>query len=117
MGMFCFKCQESAKNIGCTVRGVCGKDETVSNLQDVLLYALKGLAFVATEGRKKGIVDAEVGKVLIEGLFATITNANFDKDVFIGRIRDAIGLREELKKRLVRQRGRTTGEVGQFGYL
>lgn len=100
MGMFCFQCQEAAKNTGCTVRGVCGKDETVSNLQDVLLYALKGLAFVATEGRKKGIVDAAVGKALIEGLFATITNANFDKDVFIGRIRDAIGLREELKKRL-----------------
>ncbi|GAB1482277.1 hypothetical protein MASR2M78_10920 [Treponema sp.] len=100
MSMFCHQCQEAAKGTGCTVRGVCGKDETVSNLQDVLLYALKGLAYVATEGRRAGVVEPAVGKALYEGLFATITNANFDKDVFVSRIREMITLREELKKKL-----------------
>lgn len=100
MGMFCHQCQEAAKGTGCTVRGVCGKDETVSNLQDVLLYALKGLAFVAKTARVAGVVDETVGRALYEGLFATITNANFDKDVFVARIRETITLREELKKRI-----------------
>lgn len=100
MGMFCHQCQEAAKGSGCTVRGVCGKDETVSNLQDVLLYALKGLAFVSKTARVAGVVDETVGRALYEGLFATITNANFDKDVFVARIRETITLREELKKRI-----------------
>jgi len=100
MSMFCHQCQEAAKGTGCTIKGVCGKDETVSNLQDVLLFALKGLAFVSQEARKAGITDRQVSAALIEGLFATITNANFDKAVFITRIRNAIALREELKKQL-----------------
>lgn len=100
MSMFCHQCQEAAKGTGCTVRGVCGKDETVSNLQDVLLYALKGLSIVASSARKAGIVDGRVGKTLYEGLFATITNANFDKDVFVARIREVVALREELVKKV-----------------
>lgn len=100
MSMFCHQCQEAAKGTGCTIKGVCGKDETVSNLQDVLLFSLKGLAFVAQEGRKQGIVDPQVATALVEGLFATITNANFDKAVFITRIRNALSLREEIKKHL-----------------
>jgi hydroxylamine reductase len=98
--MFCHQCQEAAKGTGCTVKGVCGKDETVSNLQDVLLFALKGLAFVSQEARRAGISNPQVSTAMVEGLFATITNANFDKAVFIARIRDAITLREELKKEL-----------------
>lgn len=100
MSMFCHQCQEAAKGTGCTVKGVCGKDETVSNLQDVLLFALKGLAFVSQEARRAGISNPQVSTAMVEGLFATITNANFDKAVFIARIRDAITLREELKKEL-----------------
>ena len=105
MGMFCHQCQEAAKGTGCTIRGVCGKDETVANLQDVLLYALKGLSFVASVARKAGVSDAAVGSALYEGLFATITNANFDKSVFIVRIRETIALREELKKKLISKGG------------
>ncbi len=105
MGMFCQQCQEAAKGTGCTVRGVCGKDETVANLQDVLLYALKGLSFVAVEARKAGVKDAAVDKTLYEGLFATITNANFDKAVFVSRIRETVALREELKKKLLAKGG------------
>lgn len=100
MSMFCHQCQEAARGTGCTVKGVCGKDETVSNLQDVLLFALKGLAFVSQEARRAGISNPQVSTAMVEGLFATITNANFDKAVFIARIRDAITLREELKKEL-----------------
>jgi len=100
MSMFCHQCQEASRGTGCTVKGVCGKDETVSNLQDVLLFALKGLAFVSQEARRAGISNPQVSTALVEGLFATITNANFDKAVFIARIRDAITLREELKKEL-----------------
>ncbi|MFQ3547993.1 MAG: hydroxylamine reductase [Termitinemataceae bacterium] len=100
MGMFCHQCQEAAKGTGCTVRGVCGKDETVSNLQDVLLFALKGLAFVSQTGRTAGIAESAVSKHLIKGLFATITNANFDEAVFVSRIREVIALREELRKKI-----------------
>ena len=100
MGMYCNQCEEAAKDTACTVRGVCGKDETVSNLQDVLIYALKGLSLVAVTARNAGVVDAAVSRVLVEGLFATITNANFDKAVFVARIREAIAVREELKKKL-----------------
>ena len=106
MNMFCHQCQEAAKGSGCTsARGVCGKDAVVSNLQDVLLYSLKGLAYTATIARKQGIMDGAVGDALIQGLFATITNANFDKNVFVLRIREALGLREELKKRLAEKKG------------
>lgn len=100
MSMFCHQCQEAAKGTGCTVRGVCGKDETVSNLQDVLIHALKGLAVVAQVARQEKITDSRVGKHFIEGLFATITNANFDKEVFVSRIRETIAAREDLKKSL-----------------
>ena len=100
MGMFCQQCEEAAKGTACTVRGICGKNETVSNLQDVLVYALQGLSLIATLARKAGVSDAVVGRVLAEGLSATITNANFDKDVFVARIREAVAVREELKKKL-----------------
>jgi len=101
--MFCHQCEEAAKGTACTIKGLCGKDETVSNLQDVFLHALKGLSIVARHGRKAGLVDPAIGKTLYEGLFATITNANFDKEVFVLRIREAIALREELKKKLAAQ--------------
>jgi len=104
--MFCQQCQEAAKGVACTVRGVCGKDETVANLQDILLYALKGLAFVAKEARQKGVHECGEGHALVEGLFTTITNANFDPAVFVRRVRDAIALREELKKKLIAAGGK-----------
>ncbi|MFA6506223.1 MAG: hydroxylamine reductase [Treponemataceae bacterium] len=111
MGMFCHQCQEAAKGTGCTVRGVCGKDETVANLQDVLLYALKGLSYVAAAARKVGVNDETVGRAIYEGLFATITNANFDKAVFITRIRETIAIREELKKKLSAKGGALPGKA------
>ncbi|HQK82139.1 MAG TPA: hydroxylamine reductase [Thermotogota bacterium] len=98
--MFCFQCQEAAKNIGCTVRGVCGKTEDVSNLQDLLIFALKGLSVYALKAREAGVSAKEADRRVIEGLFATITNANFDRRYFIDAIRGAIAERESLKKAL-----------------
>ena len=98
--MFCFQCQETAGNKGCTVRGVCGKDAELAGLQDVLIYVVKGISEIATRGREVGIDNKEVNTFVVESLFATITNANFDDDVFITRIKSAFSLRDYLKEQI-----------------
>ena len=80
MGMFCNQCQETAKNTGCTLRGVCGKSEEVSNLQDLLLYALKGISYIVRRGKADISALKEVNHEVLRSLFMTITNANFDAD-------------------------------------
>jgi len=95
MSMFCFQCQETAKNSGCTVRGVCGKDEDTAHLQDVLIFALKGLGRVADSA---GTVDAAAGRVMTEALFTTITNANFDTDRIAAMIHRVLGERDRLRE-------------------
>lgn len=97
MSMFCFQCQEAAKGTGCTVNGVCGKTNDVANLQDLLLYLLKGVSIYSNESRKKGVEDEEINKFIFEGLFTTITNANFDKHAFEIRIRKAFIIRDKAK--------------------
>ncbi len=96
MGMFCFQCQEAAKNTGCTIRGVCGKDDRASDLMDLLVFILRGMAFYAQTGQEK--IDSKYGVFAAQALFATITNANFDEDRIVALIRRALALREELKK-------------------
>ncbi len=100
--MFCHQCQEAAKGLGCTVRGICGKTSDVSNLQDVLIYLLKGISFYNLEAKKAGLNTNRVDKFITDGLFATITNANFDKAVFVEKIKKALELREETKDALVK---------------
>ena len=78
MSMFCFQCQETAKNEGCTVRGVCGKIDVVSNLQDVLVFVVKSVANYSNQLRKLGNTDEKVNEYILKGLFITITNANCD---------------------------------------
>lgn len=97
MSMFCYQCQETAKNTGCTVKGVCGKDETTANLQDLLVYALQGMAIYAEKIGKP--LDKEYGEFIIQTLFSTITNANFDKDRISGLIEKALLMRDELKEK------------------
>lgn len=80
MSMFCFQCQEAAKNVACTTRGVCGKTDTTSNTMDVLIYAVKGLAYLADRKAKAGESIADEGLFIMRALFATITNANFDTE-------------------------------------
>lgn len=97
MSMFCFQCQETAKGTGCTIKGVCGKSDDVANLQDLLIYTLKGISIYGVKAREKGIENEEVNKFVMDSLFTTITNANFDRAVFIKRIRKALELREIMK--------------------
>jgi len=78
--MFCYQCEQTAKGEGCTNVGVCGKQSDVAALQDLLVYALKGLALHAVEGRKWGVNEREVNVFTCEAIFATLTNVNFDPD-------------------------------------
>jgi len=97
--MFCYQCQETVKNVGCNVRGVCGKTEETANLQDLLVYILKGLSIYAEKAKEAGTLDGKDGRFTAEALFATITNVNFDNDRIIELIRKALKLRDELKKK------------------
>ncbi len=97
MSMFCYQCQETAKGTGCTVAGVCGKKEDLSNMQDLLIFVLKGISIYATKAREFGIENEKANKLVFDGLFMTITNANFDNDRFIEIIREGLKVREELK--------------------
>ena len=74
--MFCYQCEQTAKGEGCTIKGVCGKEPDVAALQDLLVYALKGLALYALEGHKVGVRNKEADAFTSDGLFAVITNAN-----------------------------------------
>ena len=96
--MFCFQCQESAKGSGCTVKGVCGKQDSTSNLQDLLIYDLKGIAVLAKGLKKAGVqVDKSVGLFIAQGLFTTITNANFDNVSLENWIKRSQGVKTSLK--------------------
>jgi len=103
--MFCYQCQETAKGTGCTIKGVCGKSENVANLQDLLIYTLKGIAVYAVQARELGIVRPEINKFIMESLFSTITNANFDKSRFVDRIQEGLKLREDLKQETLKAGG------------
>ncbi|EGT3615053.1 hydroxylamine reductase [Clostridium perfringens] len=109
MSMFCFQCQETAGCKGCTVRGVCGKTEDVAKIQDLLIFVTKGLATVANEGRKVGIVDKKINRMIIDNLFITITNANFDFKAIEKRVKDTLAAREELKERVQAKGGNPVG--------
>ncbi len=96
--MFCFQCQEAAKGTGCTIKGVCGKTYDVANLQDLLLYSLKGIAWLAQHSVAplSAELEKEVDLFITDALFTTITNANFDKDFFFQHIRFALELRQRV---------------------
>ncbi len=100
MSMFCYQCQEAAGGKGCTKVGVCGKPSDVANLQDLLLYLLKGVSYFNLKAREAGINTPETDKIMFDGLFATITNANFDRAAFVKRIEATIAHRDALKAAL-----------------
>ena len=99
--MFCYQCQETAKGTGCTTLGVCGKTSETSGLQDLLLHTEKGVAAYSAVFRKNGkakeLLEGKVNRYLINSLFITITNANFDDDAILDEIKVGLKLREELK--------------------
>jgi hydroxylamine reductase len=98
--MFCFQCQETAKNSGCTVKGVCGKPEETADLQDLLIYVCKGISVYGEKLKEKGTVDKDAGRFICEALFTTITNVAWNDDVIIDRIKQAIKVRDALKQKV-----------------
>lgn len=100
MSMFCYQCQETSQGVACTEKGVCGKSNELANLQDLLIYTLKGVSLIAQEGLKNEIKFPKVKYYIMNGLFMTITNANFDDNQFIETIKEGLALREDMKKEL-----------------
>jgi len=98
MSMFCFQCSETVNGKGCTVRGVCGKDPKTANLQNLLVWILKGISYWAIKVRKFGIEDPEANLFVAEGLFTTITNVNFDPESIGKKIERAFEIRKKLEE-------------------
>ncbi|MFQ6757047.1 MAG: hydroxylamine reductase [Deltaproteobacteria bacterium] len=98
--MFCNQCEQTAKGTGCTVMGVCGKNEAVAGLEDLLTHAVQGLCLVAAAGRKVGVVDRGVDRFTCEAIFSCLTNVDFDPSRFETLIRKTVTLREGLKTKV-----------------
>lgn len=101
LAMFCYQCQETAGNKGCSKMGVCGKTPEVSNIQDFLLFVSKGISEVTTRLREEEkTISKEINHMITLNLFTTITNANFDEDVFVKRIYETLDVKKELLSEL-----------------
>ncbi|SMB90964.1 hydroxylamine reductase [Desulfonispora thiosulfatigenes DSM 11270] len=101
MSMFCYQCQETAAGKGCSVRGVCGKEDQTARLQDLVIYVAKGLSIYALKADELGFDTKKYDFYIMESLFMTITNANFDDHVILAKIKEGLSLKEELKKELL----------------
>ncbi|MCP4721479.1 MAG: hydroxylamine reductase [Desulfobacteraceae bacterium] len=99
--MFCFQCQETAKNTGCTVKGVCGKPEETANLQDLLIFVLKGISVYGEKLKELGSPDRSNDDFVAQGLFATITNANWDDARFTDMITQGLQRKDEIRSRFL----------------
>ena len=95
--MFCYQCQETAGCSGCTKMGVCGKTPETAALQDLLVYATKGLAATAVRLRSEGTeVPAHINELITQNLFTTITNVNFDSEAIKARVRETLDTRRGI---------------------
>ena len=104
--MYCMQCQETAGNKGCTKVGVCGKSADLANMQDLLIYVTKGLSEVTTRLRQEGkVVSKEVNHWITLNLFTTITNANFDDDIFYVRVQETLAMKNALMNELSNKEG------------
>lgn len=97
--MFCFQCQETAKNQGCTVKGVCGKPEETADLQDLLIYVCKGISIYGEKLKEMGAMDKNAAHFVCKALFTTITNVAWDDDVIIDRIKEGFKIRDALREK------------------
>ncbi|MGQ1889805.1 hydroxylamine reductase [Thermophagus sp. OGC60D27] len=100
MSMFCFQCQEASKGIGCQVKGVCGKTSDVANLQDLLLFVTKGVAWWSQKADESGIDNPLADKFIIDSMFITITNANFDRNKIIAQILKGQEIQDQLSQKV-----------------
>jgi hydroxylamine reductase len=98
--MFCYQCQETSRNIGCTMRGVCGKSPELCHLLDLSIHAIKGLAYVSVKLLEKGVYHKDDALVVMGGLFRTITNANWDEEQIKDTITNVLALRDKRKQEL-----------------
>ncbi len=106
MSMFCYQCQETSKNQACTVKGVCGKTAETANMQDLLIHALRGVALWHQQAKKIGLDQTtEAGRLVVEALFKTITNANFDRQSIVRTIERALALRDQIKAKVIEKKG------------
>ena len=104
--MFCYQCQETAGNKGCSKIGVCGKSAELANMQDLLIYVTKGLSEITTRLRKEGkTISKELNHYITLNLFTTITNANFDDEIFYVRVKETLAKKNELIERLLDKKG------------
>ena len=97
--MFCNQCEQTAKGTGCTVMGVCGKQPDAAAIQDLIVYATRGLSLTALAAREKGIVDAEADRLVVAALFTTVTNVNFDVASLEARLRRVVEARKALAQK------------------
>ncbi len=104
--MFCNQCEQTAKGIACTTKGVCGKTSDIADLQDLLMHTVRGLAHFAIEGRKVGIIDINIDRFVLKAIFATLTNVNFDESRFQALINECINQRERLKEKIMNAGGK-----------
>jgi hydroxylamine reductase len=114
--MFCFQCEQTAKGEGCTKIGVCGKQPEVAVLQDLLIYAVKGLSQVAIEARKVGIKDTAIDHFTCEAIFSTLTNVDFDPDRFVKLIHNTVKFRDDLKAKAIEAGGKTDFPAGPANF-
>ncbi|MEQ6378525.1 hydroxylamine reductase [Bacillaceae bacterium S4-13-56] len=98
--MFCYQCQETSKETGCTIVGVCGKKDDLANMQDLLIYTVKGLAIINSSARQYGLNKKEVSSFIVSSLFMTITNANWSKRNFFQQVRQGLSLRDDIMNSL-----------------
>lgn len=109
--MFCFQCQETLKNEGCVKNGVCGKKENTAELQDALVYVLKGIALLEEKAIAAGKAEVKVGRFVTQALFATVTNTNFDDAKLIGLIEEGLTLKKDLANKYAADFGSAVPEV------
>lgn len=100
MSMFCYQCQEASKGVGCQIKGVCGKAPETATLQDLLLYTAKGVAWLSEKADQAGINQDKADKYLLDALFITITNANFDDNKIAAKIKVGYLIQDEIKSSL-----------------
>jgi hydroxylamine reductase len=113
--MFCYQCEQTSKGEGCKTLGVCGKDESTATLQDLLIYAVKGISMYAHRARLLGAADPEIDSFTIRAIFATLTNVNFDPERLVELIHQAVAVRNSaraLYERVSIAAGKVPAEVG-----
>jgi hydroxylamine reductase len=98
--MFCYQCQETNKNQGCTIAGVCGKKGDAAELMDLYIHLMRGISALNLQIQKTGKSTEEIDKFIVDGLFSTITNTNFNKQYFLDKIVEALDLRDQLKEKV-----------------